>query len=117
MSVETEYAAEHSDAEQNRFVFFYYITIHNRGTQAVQLISRHWQISDATGKVEEVRGEGVVGEQPIIEPGESHFYNSFCMLETPVGCMQGSYQMRGEDELYFDAPIAPFTLAVPGSLN
>ena len=117
VTVRTEYAAEHSDPAQNRYVFIYYISIVNSGSQTAQLISRHWQISDATGNIEEVRGEGVVGEQPILAPGKEHFYNSFCILETPVGCMQGSYQMPGQDGLYFDAPVAPFSLAVPGSLN
>jgi len=117
VSVKTEYAPEHSDPEQNRFVFIYYISIQNRGEQTVQLISRHWQITDASGRVQEVRGDGVVGEQPILAPGDEHFYNSFCVLETNVGCMQGSYMMLGEDGLYFDAPIPAFTLAVPGALN
>lgn len=72
---------------------------------------------DASGQVEEVRGEGVIGEQPVIEPGCEHFYNSFCILKTPVGCMQGSYLMQREDGEQFDAPVALFSLAVPGSLN
>ena len=117
VTVRTEYAPEHSDPAQNRYVFIYYISIVNHGSQTAQLISRHWKISDATGNIEEIRGEGVVGEQPTLAPGKEHFYNSFCILETPVGCMQGSYQMRGEDGLFFDAPVAPFSLAVPGSLN
>jgi len=117
VSVKPEYAPEHSDPEQGRFVFIYYVSIQNRGKQAVQLISRHWVISDANGKSIEVRGDGVIGEQPVLAPGDEHFYNSFCVLETHVGCMQGSYMMLGEDGRYFDAPIPAFTLAVPGALN
>jgi len=117
IEVENSYAAEHSEPEQNRFVFIYDISIHNRGNCAAQLISRHWVISDADGKIEEVRGEGVVGEQPVLEPGATYRYNSFCVLETPVGCMQGSYRMLDEDGNEFDAPVPTFTLALPGSLN
>jgi len=117
VTVKPEYAPEHSDPEQGRFVFIYDITIQNGGKQTVQLISRHWQITDANGRVQEVRGDGVIGEQPVLAPGNEHFYNSFCVLETNVGCMQGSYMMLGEDGLYFDAPIPAFTLAVPGVLN
>ena len=117
VTVTPEYAPEHSDPEQGRFVFIYYIRIQNKGEQAVQLVSRHWLITDAKGKVEEVRGDGVVGEQPVLAPGDEHDYNSFCVLETNVGCMQGSYVMLGEDGRYFDSPIPAFTLAVPGALN
>jgi len=117
VEVKTEYSPEHSDPGKNHFVFIYYISIHNRGVQAAQLSGRHWIITDANNKVEEVRGEGVVGEKPVLEPGDEHFYNSFCILETSVGCMQGSYVMQGEDGLFFDAPIPPFTLSVPGALN
>jgi len=78
VNVRTEYAAEHSDPDQDRYVFIYYISIINRGDQAAQLIERYWKITDGTGHIEEVRGEGVVGEQPVIEPGKEHFYNSFC---------------------------------------
>jgi len=117
VTVRSEYAAEHSDPTQDRYVFIYYISIANHGAQTVQLISRHWLITDATGKVEEVRGAGVIGEQPVIEPRKEHLYNSFCILETPVGCMQGSYQMQTVDGKQFDAPVALFSLAVPGSLN
>ncbi|MDQ6981959.1 MAG: Co2+/Mg2+ efflux protein ApaG [Mariprofundus sp.] len=117
VEVNPEYSPEHSEPEQNHYVFIYYISIQNRGRQAAQLISRHWVITDANGKVEEVRGDGVVGEQPVLAPGDEHCYNSFCVLETHVGCMQGSYMMLGEDGRYFDAPIPAFTLAVPGALN
>lgn len=117
VDVQTEYAAEHSDARQNRYVFIYHVCIKNNGSQAAQLISRHWHITDADGKIEEVRGDGVIGEQPLIEPGEEHCYSSFCVLETAVGCMQGSYQMLCADGDSFDAQVLPFTLAVPRSLN
>ena len=115
--VEPGFAPEHSDAQQARFLFVYAVTIINAGEVAARLLSRHWIITDANGKVEEVKGEGVVGEQPLIEPGEAFEYSSFCSLETEVGCMQGSYQMRAVDGTLFEAEIAPFTLAVPGSLN
>ncbi|MFQ5345395.1 MAG: Co2+/Mg2+ efflux protein ApaG [Mariprofundus sp.] len=117
VDVQTEYSAEHSAPDQGRFVFIYYISIRNRGEQAAQLISRHWVITDANGKTQEVRGDGVVGEQPLLEPGDEHYYNSFCVLETSVGCMQGSYMMLAENGRYFDAPVPVFTLAIPGSLN
>jgi len=117
VSVKPEYSPEHSEPDQGRYVFIYYVNIRNRGDQSIQLISRHWIISDTHGKNQEVRGDGVVGKQPILAPGEEHYYNSFCVLETNVGCMQGSYMMLGEDGLYFDAPIPAFTLAVPGVLN
>jgi len=117
VTVRPEYAPEHSEPEQGRFVFIYYIRIQNKGEQGVQLVGRHWLITDAKGKVEEVRGDGVVGEKPVLAPGDEHDYNSFCVLETNVGCMQGSYVMLGEDGRYFDAPIPAFTLAVPGALN
>ncbi|MDQ6996428.1 MAG: Co2+/Mg2+ efflux protein ApaG [Mariprofundus sp.] len=117
VTVRSEFAAEHSDPAHDRYLFIYYISICNNGLQAAQLISRHWLISDATGRVDEVRGEGVVGEQPIIQPGKEHCYNSFCVLESPVGCMQGSYQLLADDGHRFDASVAAFTLAIPGSLN
>jgi len=117
VSVKPEYSAEHSKPEEDYFVFIYYISIQNRGAQATRLISRHWVITDANGKTQEVRGDGVVGEQPLLAPGDEHFYNSFCVLQTSVGCMQGHYMMQGEDGLYFDAPIPAFTLAAPGVLN
>ncbi len=117
VEVNPEYSPELSEPDQVRYVIIYYINIRNTGAQSAQLISRHWVITDANGKVEEVRGDGVVGEQPVLESGDEHFYNSFCVLETSVGCMQGSYMMLGEDGRYFDAPIPAFTLAVPGAIN
>ncbi|GAV21155.1 ApaG protein [Mariprofundus micogutta] len=117
VNVKTEYSAEHSEPDQEHFVFIYYVSIKNRGEQAAQLISRHWIITDGDDQTQEVRGDGVIGEQPVLEPGDEHYYNSFCVLSTRVGCMQGSYMMLGEDGLYFDAPIPAFSLAAPGSLN
>jgi len=117
VDVQTEYAAEHSNAAQHRYVFIYHIRIKNNGSQPAQLISRHWQITDANGRIEDVRGAGVIGEQPLIEPGKEHCYSSFCVLETAVGCMQGSYGMLAADDASFDAQVLPFTLAVPRSLN
>jgi len=117
VDVRPEYAEEHSNAEQQRYVFVYHIAIKNEGAVAVQLISRHWIITDGEGHVQQVKGDGVVGEQPHIPPGGEHRYNSFCVLESPIGCMQGSYQMLAADGARFDAQIAPFSLAVPGALN
>jgi len=117
VDVKAEYSVEHSESEQNRFVFIYHITIHNAGDQAAQLLSRHWLITDGNGMVEEVMGDGVIGEQPMILPGKAHQYESFCMLETNVGYMQGSYQMLSKDGEAFDAQVPAFTLAAPGALN
>ena len=93
------------------------ITISNEGNVPARLMSRHWIITDANGKVQEVSGDGVVGEQPHLKPGEEFRYSSGAVLETPVGAMQGLYRMRADDGVSFDAPIAPFTLAVPGMLH
>ena len=98
-------------------MFAYTITIRNEGTVPARLLSRHWIITDANGKVQEVVGDGVVGEQPHLEPGEGFRYSSGAILETPVGSMQGRYRMVADDGEHFDAPIAPFTLAVPGLLH
>lgn len=117
VQVRPEYAEKHSDADEGRFVFIYHISIHNEGRLAAQLLHRHWIITDAEGCVQEVEGEGVIGEQPDIPPGGMYSYQSFCVLETPIGCMQGSYQMRASDGFEFDAEVPTFTLAVPGSLN
>jgi len=117
VEVRPEYAEEHSDAEQQHYVFIYHIAIKNEGAVGVQLISRHWIITDGDGRVQQVKGDGVVGEQPHLPPGSEHRYNSFCVLQSPIGCMQGSYQMLAADGTRFDAQIAPFSLAVPGSLN
>jgi ApaG protein len=98
-------------------VFSYTITIRNEGSAPARLLTRHWVITDANGKVQEVAGEGVVGEQPHLLPGQGFRYSSGTILETPVGAMQGSYRMVADDGQQFDAPIAPFTLAMPGLLN
>ena len=115
--VATDYVDEQSEPEADRYVFAYTITISNTGDVAAQLISRHWVITDANGKVQEVSGDGVVGEQPYLNPGEEFQYSSGAVLETPVGAMQGLYRMKADNGVSFDAPIAPFTLAVPGVLH
>lgn len=117
VSARTAWLAEQSEPERNRFVFAYTITIENLGSVTAQLISRHWLITDAHGKVQEVRGEGVVGEQPVLPPGGSYQYTSGAVLETPVGTMQGSYRMVADDGHDFDADIPTFRLAVPNVLN
>lgn len=117
IQVTTSYVDDQSEPDSDRYVFAYTITISNSGNVAAQLISRHWIITDANGKVQEVNGDGVVGEQPYLNPGEEFRYSSGAVLETPVGAMQGIYRMEAEGGITFDAPIAPFTLAVPGLLN
>jgi ApaG protein len=117
VQVSTAYVPEQSDVEHGRFVFSYTITILNEGARPAQLVSRHRIIADSDGREQEVRGEGVVGEQPLLRPGEGFRYTSGAVLETPVGSMRGSYQMVDEQGRRFDAAIAPFTLAVPGALN
>jgi ApaG protein len=117
VSVTTQYLAAQSQPEQNRYAFSYTITIVNNGELPAQLLSRHWVITDGDGRVQEVRGAGVVGQQPHIEPGASHTYSSGTVMTTQVGTMQGSYQMLAEDGKRFDARIAPFRLAVPGALH
>lgn len=117
VSVATQYLPEQSQVEQHRFAFAYTVTITNNGQLAAKLLTRHWLITDGEGRVQEVRGAGVVGEQPLIAPGHSHTYTSGTVMTTRVGTMQGSYQMIAEDGTSFDAQIAPFRLAVPGSLH
>jgi ApaG protein len=117
IEVETAYLPDQSDAEAERFVFSYTITITNVGTVAAQLISRHWIITDADGSVQEVRGLGVVGHQPLLQPGEHFQYSSGCALATPVGTMKGSYQMVAEDGTQFEVPIDEFMLAMPRTLH
>ena len=117
IAASVRHVAEQSDPAHARYVFAYRIRINNASSQIVQLISRHWIITRDDGSVEEVRGDGVVGEQPVLTPGETFEYVSGCMLPTPVGTMHGSYQMVAADGQRFDAPIAPFTLAAPGVLN
>jgi ApaG protein len=117
VDVETSFLAEQSSPGENRYVFSYTITIRNEGTVPARLVTRHWIITDSNGKVQEVRGEGVVGEQPHLKPGQGFRYSSGAVLETPVGAMQGSYQMVADDGEQFDAPIAAFRLAMPGLLQ
>jgi ApaG protein len=117
IEVTTDYVREQSEPKVDRYVFAYTITIFNRGDLPAKLLSRHWVITDANGKIQEVKGEGVVGEQPHLNPGEMFRYSSGAVLETPVGAMQGSYRMRADNGTQFDAPILPFTLAVPGVLH
>jgi len=117
VSVSTEYLPEQSSPERDHYAFSYEVTIANNGSQSAQLLSRHWLITDGNGKIQEVRGAGVIGEQPVIPPGYRHIYSSGTVLATKVGSMQGSYQMLAEDGQHFDAPIAPFRLAVPGALH
>ena len=115
--VVTRYLPEQSQPDQQRFAFAYTITVHNKGSLAAKLLSRHWVITDGDGHVEEVRGAGVVGQQPLIEPGEQHIYSSGSVITTKVGTMQGSYLMHAQDDHQFKAIIAPFRLAVPGALH
>jgi len=117
VNIVTRYLPEQSQPEQNRFAFAYDVTIHNKGELPAKLLTRHWIITDGNGQVQEVRGAGVIGEQPLIAPGESHRYSSGTLMATKVGTMQGSYQMVADDGQRFDAPIAPFRLAVPGALH
>ena len=119
IQVETvaEYIEGQSSPEDERYVFTYTVTLTNTGKTAAQLISRHWVITDGTGKIQEVRGLGVVGEQPRLAPGEKFSYSSGSVMETPVGTMHGTYQMTAEDGHRFDAEIPPFVLAVPRVLH
>jgi ApaG protein len=115
--VESEYAPERSQPSHQQWFFLYTITITNQGTEIVQLLTRHWIITDGRGRVEEVRGPGVVGKQPTLAPGESFTYTSGCPLETPFGVMEGTYQMVTSGGDHFDARIAPFTLSEPYTVH
>ena len=117
VEVETAYLEEQSEPAEQRFVFAYTITLRNSGKVPAKLLTRHWIITDANGRIQEVRGEGVVGEQPHLKPGQGFRYSSGAVLETPVGSMQGSYQMLADDGAHFDAPIPVFRLAKPGMLH
>ncbi len=114
---QVSYLPEQSDIDARRYVFAYTMTITNTGTVAAQLVSRHWIITDSNNVVQEVKGEGVVGEQPLLEPGQSFTYTSGTYIATPVGTMRGSYQMRAQDGVEFDATIPEFALAMPGMLH
>jgi len=115
--VVSQYLPEQSAPDRNKFAFAYHVTIENRGTESAQLISRHWIITDSNGKRDEVRGPGVVGQQPVIAPGHAHRYTSGSVLDTEVGTMEGSYQMTTISGTVFEAPIPPFLLAVPGAVH
>lgn len=117
VTVSSNYIPAQSAPKAHRYVFAYTVRIANEGTEAAQLKSRHWIITDGNGKIEQVRGPGVVGEQPMLRPGEHFEYTSGCVLETPRGSMEGTYQMVRSDGSEFDAAIAPFALMLPYSLN
>ena len=117
VDVDTSYLEDQSDPKERRYVFSYTITIRNEGSVPARLLTRHWIITDSNGKVQEVRGDGVVGEQPYLKPGQGFRYSSGAVLETPVGAMEGSDQMVADDGEQFDAPIAAFRLAMPGLLH
>ena len=117
IEVETSYIEGQSEPDNERYVFSYTITIRNEGELPAQLVSRHWIITDANGNTQEVKGEGVVGEQPHLKPGEGFQYTSGTMIATPVGSMRGSYQMVAENGDQFDADIPSFTLAIPRTLH
>lgn len=117
VDVETTYIEEQSAPESNRYVFAYTVTIRNEGDEAAKLLTRHWIINDGNGNTQEVHGEGVVGEQPYLLPGESYKYTSGTIIETPVGSMEGSYQMLSDAGIPFDAQIPAFTLSLPHTLH
>jgi ApaG protein len=117
VDVETRYIEDQSNPEQNYYVFAYTITISNKGQQSAKLLTRHWVITDSNQKIQEVRGVGVVGEQPLLKPGEQFVYTSGTMLETAVGTMKGSYQMLADDGSQFDATIDEFVLSTPRVLH
>jgi ApaG protein len=117
VQAESLYDEDRSAPQENYYFFAYRVRISNVGTETAQLLSREWIITDATGYQQEVQGPGVVGEQPVLAPGEAFEYTSFCPLSTPVGSMHGVYRMVREDGEAFDAVISPFSLAVPHSVN
>ena len=117
VQVQSAYVPERSSPKESQYFFAYRIRITNTGDETVQLISRHWVITDGVGNVEQVQGPGVVGEQPVLAPGQAFEYTSFCPLTTPIGSMQGTYQMVTASGVRFDATIEPFSLAVPSALN
>lgn len=117
VDVKTQYIKAQSNPEHDRYTFAYTITIHNTGKSAAKLLNRHWLITDANGKTQEVRGEGVVGEQPLIAPGESYQYTSGTVLETPVGAMEGEYELVDDLGVKFFTPIPAFSLSIPGLIH
>ncbi len=117
VDVETAFIPEQSDTDANRYVFSYTITIRNQGSLPARLLNRHWIITDANGRVEEVRGPGVVGEKPYLKPGQYYRYSSGAVLETPVGAMEGDYEMLDDEGERFLAPIPAFSLRTPNTVN
>ncbi len=117
VKITTQYLEAESNPDASRFVFAYTLSIENIGDIAAKLLSRHWIITDANNHVQEVKGKGVIGEQPYLRPGQSFQYTSGTMIETPVGSMQGTFQMIADDDHHFDAIIEPFSLALPRILN
>lgn len=117
ISVETQYVESQSIPDQQRYVFAYTITIRNAGSMPAKLLTRHWVITDSNGKTQEVRGDGVVGEQPHLQPGQAFQYTSGTLLDTAVGSMHGSYQMVADDGVEFDAEVPVFTLSIPRVLH
>jgi ApaG protein len=117
VQVLARYSPERSEPSSNKWFFLYTITIANQGTETVQLLARHWIVTDAKGDIEEYRGPGVVGKQPTLAPGESFEYTSGCPLSTPFGIMEGTYQMTTSEGEHFDVKIAPFTLSEPYTVH
>jgi ApaG protein len=117
VAVRSVYIADESEPDENKYIFAYTVTIRNVGTVPAQLLTRHWVITDADGKVQEVRGDGVVGEQPRLVPGEDFQYTSAALIETPVGTMEGTYQIMADDGVSFDADIPLFRLSIPNILH
>ena len=117
VEVKTEYLLQQSKPDEAKFAFAYHITIHNQSEIPAQLLGRHWIITDANEAKQEVRGAGVIGEQPFIAPGQSYKYSSGVMLDTPIGTMEGSYNMRDDKGCEFDATIKPFLLSIPHAVN
>ena len=117
IDVDTQYIEEQSESEENRYAFAYTICINNLSQEPVRLLTRHWIITDGNQKIQEIKGDGVVGEQPLIQPGESFCYTSGAIIDTPIGTMEGSYQMLGNHDNHFNLPIPCFSLLLPGSLH
>ncbi|HXE77962.1 MAG: Co2+/Mg2+ efflux protein ApaG [Xanthomonadales bacterium] len=117
VQVQARFVADQSEPQANRYVFAYTVQLRNAGRVPARLLTRHWMITDANGRVQEVRGDGVIGEQPWMRPGDRFEYTSGAVLETPVGTMGGSYQMLADDGTCFDAPIPTFTLSIPRTLH
>lgn len=117
VNVDCQFIEEKSEPKRDRYLFAYTVTIRNNGTAPAKLLTRHWLITDANNKIQEVRGDGVIGQQPRLEPGEEHHYSSAAMIETSVGTMRGSYRMIDDDGVEFDAPIEQFVLSIPRTLH